>query len=96
MNLRPYQNEAADFLFANDRAMILAPVGAGKTAITLTAMQAMLTSGHVSRFLVLPPSVWPSASGRPRPGCGRQPCALAWLWGRLNSARLRSDQTVRW
>ena len=45
--------------------MILAPVGAGKTAITLTAMQAMLTSGHVSRFLVLAPkrvavSVWPT------------------------------------
>ena len=65
MNLRPYQNEAADFLFANDRAMILAPVGAGKTAITLTAMQAMLTSGHVSRFLVLAPkrvavNVWPT------------------------------------
>ena len=65
MELRPYQNEAADFLFANDRAMILAPVGAGKTAITLTAMQAMLTSGHVSRFLVLAPkrvavSVWPT------------------------------------
>jgi SNF2 family DNA or RNA helicase len=65
MNLRPYQNEAADFLFANDCAMILAPVGAGKTAITLTAMQAMLTSGHVSRFLVLAPkrvavSVWPT------------------------------------
>ncbi len=63
--MRPYQNEAADFLFANDRAMILAPVGAGKTAITLTAMQAMLTSGHVSRFLVLAPkrvavSVWPT------------------------------------
>ena len=52
-------------MFANDRAMILAPVGAGKTAITLTAMQAMLTSGHVNRFLVLAPkrvavSVWPT------------------------------------
>jgi SNF2 family DNA or RNA helicase len=65
MNLRPYQSKAADFLFANDRAMILAPVGAGKTAITLTAMQAMLSAGHVSRFLVLAPkrvavSVWPT------------------------------------
>lgn len=65
LSLRPYQNEAADFLFANDRAMILAPVGAGKTAITLTAMQAMLSAGHVSRFLVLAPkrvavSVWPT------------------------------------
>jgi len=64
MNLRPYQNEAADFLFEHDRAMILAPVGAGKTAITLTAMYDMLYEGHVKRFLVLAPlrvatSVWP-------------------------------------
>jgi len=73
LNLRPYQNEAADFLFANDRAMILAPVGAGKTAITLTAMQAMLNAGHVSRFLVLAPkrvavSVWPTEARLWAPG----------------------------
>ena len=64
MNLRPYQNEAADFLYEHDRAMILAPVGAGKTAITLTAMYDMLYEGHVKRFLVVAPlrvatSVWP-------------------------------------
>ena len=63
MNLRPYQDQAADFLYERDRAMILAPVGAGKTAITLTAMQAMLKDGHARRFLVLAPkrvaaSVW--------------------------------------
>jgi SNF2 family DNA or RNA helicase len=44
--------------------MILAPVGAGKTAITLTAMQDMLANGVVKRFLVLAPKrvctdVWP-------------------------------------
>jgi len=44
--------------------MILAPVGAGKTAITLVAMQDMLDHGHVKRFLVLAPKrvctdVWP-------------------------------------
>jgi hypothetical protein len=44
--------------------MILAPVGAGKTAITLTAMQAMVKDGHANRFLVLAPKrvctdVWP-------------------------------------
>jgi SNF2 family DNA or RNA helicase len=44
--------------------MILAPVGAGKTAITLTAMQAMLDGGYATRFLVLAPKrvctdVWP-------------------------------------
>ena len=55
MVLRPYQDEAADFLYSRDRAMILAPVGAGKTAITLTAMQAMIQDGHVKRFLVLAP-----------------------------------------
>jgi SNF2 family DNA or RNA helicase len=55
MVLRPYQDEAADFLYSRDRAMILAPVGAGKTCITLTAMQAMIQDGHVKRFLVLAP-----------------------------------------
>ena len=64
MQLRPYQNEAADFLYERDRAMILAPVGAGKTAITLTAMQDMLFNEEVGRFLVLAPKrvctdVWP-------------------------------------
>lgn len=64
MQLRPYQEEAADFLYERDRGMILASVGAGKTAITLTAMQAMINDGHVRRFLVLAPKrvctdVWP-------------------------------------
>jgi SNF2 family DNA or RNA helicase len=62
--LRLYQEQAADFLYEHDRAMILAPVGAGKTAITLTAMQDMLEAGVVERFLVLAPKrvctdVWP-------------------------------------
>ena len=65
LKLRPYQEQAADFLYEHDRAMILAPVGAGKTAITLTAMNDMLRHGHVKRFLVLAPlrvatSVWPA------------------------------------
>jgi SNF2 family DNA or RNA helicase len=64
MELRPYQEQAVDFLYEHDRAMILAPVGAGKTAITLTAMQDMLEAGVVERFLVLAPKrvctdVWP-------------------------------------
>jgi SNF2 family DNA or RNA helicase len=62
--LRPYQELAADFLYANDRAMMLAPVGAGKTCTALTAMQAMIKDGIVKRFLVVAPkrvceSVWP-------------------------------------
>ena len=64
LQLRPYQDDAADFLYERDRAMILAPVGAGKTAITLTAMQAMLDDGRVKRWLVVAPKrvctdVWP-------------------------------------
>lgn len=64
MKLRDYQEQAADFLYEHDRAMILAPVGAGKTAITLTAMQDMLIDSHVRRWLVLAPKrvctdVWP-------------------------------------
>jgi SNF2 family DNA or RNA helicase len=64
LRLRPYQDDAADFLYERDRAMILAPVGAGKTAITLTAMQAMMNDGLVKRWLVVAPKrvctdVWP-------------------------------------
>jgi superfamily II DNA or RNA helicase len=44
MKLRPYQDEAADFLYEHDRAMILAPVGAGKTAITLSAMDEFIAT----------------------------------------------------
>lgn len=61
LTLRPYQTEGAAFLATHPRAMVLAPVGAGKTAITLTAMQA----SPVKRWLVLAPkrvatSVWPA------------------------------------
>lgn len=64
LKLRDYQETAADFLYEHDRALILAPVGAGKTAITLTAMWEMLRDEHVKRFLVLAPKrvctdVWP-------------------------------------
>ena len=64
MKLRAYQETAADFLYEHDRAMVLAPVGAGKTAITLTAMWEMVRDGHVKRWLVLAPKrvctdVWP-------------------------------------
>ena len=65
LSLRPYQTEAATFLGTHDRAMVLAPVGAGKTAITLSAMQA----SPVRRWLVLAPkrvatSVWPAEAAK--------------------------------
>ncbi len=55
MRLRDYQEKAVDFLYERDRAMILASVGAGKTAIALTAMQAMIDNYEVKRWLVLAP-----------------------------------------
>jgi SNF2 family DNA or RNA helicase len=67
VKLRDYQETAADFLYEHDRAMILAPVGAGKTAITITAMDDMWRSGEVGngRWLVVAPKrvctdVWPT------------------------------------
>ena len=55
MKLREYQEKAIDFLYEHDRAMILASVGAGKTAIALRAMEAMLKDGYVKRWLVIAP-----------------------------------------
>ena len=65
LSLRPYQESGADFLYEHDRAMILAPVGAGKTAMTLTAMDQMVRDGIAPRWLIVAPlrvctHVWPS------------------------------------
>ena len=73
LQLRPYQQEAATFLYERDRAMILAPVGAGKTAITLTAMAEMVRDGHARRWIVLAPKrvctdVWPVEAPKWAPG----------------------------
>lgn len=73
MLLRPYQERAVSFLYERDRALLLAPVGAGKTAIVLTAMSEMLRDGVAKRFLVLAPkrvaeSVWPTEAALWAPG----------------------------
>jgi SNF2 family DNA or RNA helicase len=94
--LRPYQNEAADFLYERNRAMILAPVGAGKTAITLTAMQDMLAAGVAKRFLVLAPKrvctdVWPVEQLKWAPNV---PLAVAVGTPKQRLAALRSDAQI--
>lgn len=96
MQLRPYQDEAADFLYERDRAMILAPVGAGKTAITLTAMQDMLANGVVKRFLVLAPKrvctdVWPVEQPK---WASDVPLAVAVGTPKERSAALRSKAQI--
>ena len=95
-SLRPYQDEAADFLYERDRAMILAPVGAGKTAITLTAMQAMLANGVAKRFLVLAPKrvctdVWPVEQPKWAPAT---PVAVAVGTPKERLAALRSKTQI--
>jgi len=77
MKLREYQETAATFLYERDRAMVLAPVGAGKTAITLTAMREMIGDGHAKRWLVLAPKrvctdVWPVEAPKWAPGLDLQ------------------------
>ena len=67
--LRPYQNDAATFLYERDAAMVLAPVGAGKTALTLTALRDMVREGYAARVLVIAPlrvakSVWPAEAAK--------------------------------
>jgi len=64
MTLRPYQRAAADFLYNHDRAMVLAPVGAGKTATALDAIYSLVQDAGY-RVLVLAPlrvaqHVWPA------------------------------------
>jgi SNF2 family DNA or RNA helicase len=64
LSLRPYQEQAADFLYAHDRAMMLAPVGAGKTATALTAARDLIVQEGIGRALVVAPlrvatHVWP-------------------------------------
>ena len=48
LKLREYQEQAVDFLYERNRAMILAPMGAGKTAIALSAMKELLRDGHAA------------------------------------------------
>ena len=64
MKLRPYQEQAVTFIYERDRSLVLAPVGAGKTALTLTAMKELHDNGHVNGWLVIAPkrvctAVWP-------------------------------------
>jgi SNF2 family DNA or RNA helicase len=75
MALRDYQQKAITFLYEHDKALVLASVGAGKTAIALTAMEEMLNDGIVNRWLVLAPKrvckdVWPQERDKWAPSLG--------------------------
>jgi superfamily II DNA or RNA helicase len=97
LRLRPYQDDAADFLFEHDTAMILAPVGAGKTAITLAALEsAAVLNGYARRWLILAPKrvctdVWPVERPKWAP---RLTMALAVGTPAQRAAALASDADV--
>lgn len=65
MKLREYQELASDFIYENDRTLILAKVGAGKTVIALTAVRDTLRDHVVRRWLIVAPKrvaehTWPT------------------------------------
>src|SRR5262245_38004110 len=63
--LRGYQQRAATFLYARDAAVLVAPLGAGKGAATLTAFADLVRDQHRRHALVIAPklvatTVWPA------------------------------------
>lgn len=63
-DLHEYQQKAIDWIFEHDRSLALMPVGAGKTVVTMTALQELMAEGVVKRPLVFAPmrvaeNVWP-------------------------------------
>jgi hypothetical protein len=63
-SLHTYQQDAITYLYEHDHALALMPVGAGKTVVTMTALQELMADGHVTRPLVFAPLrvaslVWP-------------------------------------
>lgn len=55
-NLSKKQGHAIDFLFEHNYGLIIAPTGAGKTVIGLTALTELLDGGHIHRALVVAPA----------------------------------------
>jgi hypothetical protein len=63
-DLHEYQQKAIDWIFEHDRSLALMPVGAGKTVVTMTALQELMAEGVIKRPLVFAPmrvaeNVWP-------------------------------------
>lgn len=52
---RTYQRDIEDFIVQNERGLVLAGMGVGKTPSTLSALSTMLLFGYVSRVLILAP-----------------------------------------
>lgn len=63
-DLRDYQSRTVTTLYESDGHIAVLPMGAGKTASALTAIDELMTDGHIRHGLVIAPkrvatSVWP-------------------------------------
>lgn len=63
-SLHEYQQQAIDYIYNHDHSLALMPVGAGKTVVTMTALQELMEDGVIERPLVFAPLrvaslVWP-------------------------------------
>jgi len=63
-SLHAYQQDAIDHIYNHDHSLALMPVGSGKTAVTMTALQELMQDGVIERPLVFAPLrvaslVWP-------------------------------------
>jgi superfamily II DNA or RNA helicase len=63
--LRSYQERAATYLYENNSAFLIAPLGAGKGAAALTALAELIRDGQRRHALIIAPklvatTVWPA------------------------------------
>lgn len=104
--LRPYQEAAATFLYERDRGMVLAPMGAGKTAATLVAMRDMVEN-EATRWLVIAPlrvatHVWPVEAAKWAPALnvrvavGSPTARIAALYDRNADVIVTNYDNIQW
>lgn len=66
--MRPYQQRMTTRLYESDATILIARMGAGKTAVALTAINELIRDGVIRHALVIAPkrvarNVWPEALG---------------------------------
>ena len=69
--LRSYQERAATFLYERDAALLVAPLGAGKSTAALTAIAELIGDGHRRHALVVAPKLVATLCGRGKSRRGR-------------------------
>ena len=55
LKLKAAQQRAIDFIYNQDASILVAPTGAGKTVICLTAINELIKAGVIKRVIVAVP-----------------------------------------